>query len=106
MEDLTLVDDDIFKIAVFEESGIENDGYCKLEERFGENFNVQLSGKYWTDIMNKGVTKGTALRTIETVLEFDMKKPWLSAIILTMLICSTILTTALQCQMLMSLLKR
>ena len=33
-------DDDIFKIAVFEESGIENDGYCKLEERFGENFNV------------------------------------------------------------------
>ena len=65
MEDLTLVDDDIFKIAVFEESGIENDGYCKLEERFGENFNVQLSGKYWTDIMNKGVTKGTALRTIE-----------------------------------------
>ena len=65
MEDLTLVDDDIFKIAVFEESGIENDGYSKLEERFGENFNVQLSGKYWTDIMNKGVTKGTALRTIE-----------------------------------------
>ena len=65
MEDLTLVNDDIFKIAVFEESGIENDGYCKLEERFGENFNVQLSGKYWTDIMNKGVTKGTALRTIE-----------------------------------------
>ena len=65
MEDLTLVDDDVFKIAVFEESGIENDGYCKLEERFGENFNVQLSGKYWTDIMNKGVTKGTALRTIE-----------------------------------------
>ena len=48
MEDLTLVDDDVFKIAVFEESGIENDGYCKLEERFGENFNVQLSGKYWT----------------------------------------------------------
>ena len=37
----------------------------KLKERFGENFNVQLSGKYWTDIMNKGVTKGTALRTIE-----------------------------------------
>ena len=42
MEDLTLVDDDVFKIAVFEESGIENDGYSKLEERFGENFNVQL----------------------------------------------------------------
>ena len=38
MEDLTLVDDDVFKIAVFEESGIENDGYSKLEERFGENF--------------------------------------------------------------------
>ena len=65
MEDLTLVDDDIFKIAIFEESGIENDGYIKLEERFGDDFNVQLSGKYWVDIMNKGVTKGTALRTIE-----------------------------------------
>ena len=65
MKDLTLVNDDIFKIAVFEESGIENDGYVKLAERFGDDFNVQLSGKYWTDIMNKGVTKGTALRTIE-----------------------------------------
>ena len=62
MEDLTLVDDDIFKIAVFEESGIENDGYSKLKERFGENFNVQLSGKYWTDIMNNPRNKGTALR--------------------------------------------
>ena len=51
MEDLTLVDDDVFKIAVFEESGIENDGYCKLEERFGENFNVQLSGKYCPDFI-------------------------------------------------------
>ena len=65
MEDLTLVDDDIFKIAIFEESGIENDGYIKLEEHFGDDFNVQLSGKYWVDIMNKGITKGTALRTIE-----------------------------------------
>ncbi|WP_295208392.1 HAD family hydrolase [Ruminococcus sp.] len=65
MDDLTLVDDDIFKIAVFEEGGIENDGYVKLEERFGDDFNVQLSGVYWTDIMNKGVTKGTALKTIE-----------------------------------------
>lgn len=65
MDDLTLVDDDIFKIAIFEESGIENDGYVKLSQRFGDDFNVQLSGKYWTDVMNKGVTKGTALRTIE-----------------------------------------
>lgn len=74
MDDLTEVDDDIFKIAVFEECGIENDGYVKINERFGNDFNVQLSGIRWTDIMNKGVTKGTALKTIENRLGINYEE--------------------------------
>uniref|UniRef100_UPI00366F4FB0 HAD hydrolase family protein n=1 Tax=Ruminococcus bicirculans (ex Wegman et al. 2014) TaxID=1160721 RepID=UPI00366F4FB0 len=50
-------------VAVIFNAAFFKNGY--LENIIVENFNVQLSGKYWTDIMNKGVTKGTALRTIE-----------------------------------------
>lgn len=68
MDDLTQCDDDIYKIAVLQESGIENDGYPKLLNKFGDDFNVQLSGERWSDIMNKDVTKGNALRKLENRL--------------------------------------
>lgn len=63
-DDLTKCDDEIFKIAVYEKSGIENHGFKELCQQFGKEFNVQLSGNYWTDIMAKGITKGTALKAI------------------------------------------
>lgn len=65
MDDLTECNDDIFKIAIFEENGIENSAFPKLNARYGGSFNVQLSGKYWTDIMNKGISKGNALHTLQ-----------------------------------------
>ena len=68
MDDLTKCDDDIFKIAIFEENGIENSAYPKLMNRYSDSFNVQLSGKFWVDIMNKGITKGAALHTLQNRL--------------------------------------
>ena len=63
------VKDEIFKIAVFEDGGIENDGYRKLERQFGSRCCVQLSGFYWVDIMSKGVSKGSALRLLQRRLD-------------------------------------
>ena len=65
VENLLECDDDIFKIAVFEETGIENDGYPKLMEKFGDKFNPQISGKFWCDIMNKGINKGVGLQRLQ-----------------------------------------
>lgn len=65
VNDLNTVDDDIFKAAVFEEGGIETDGYKKLLSAFSEDCSVQLSGRYWVDLMPQGATKGTALKRLE-----------------------------------------
>ena len=72
MEDLSSYDDDVFKVAVFERrGGIENTAYPKLQARYGEYFNVQLSGARWVDIMNTGITKGSALHHMQNRLGVD-----------------------------------
>lgn len=66
MNDLFKCSDDIFKISVFEESGIEDHGNVILNERFGNRMNVTLSGRCWTDLMNAGINKGSGLRVIQS----------------------------------------
>lgn len=68
LDDLTAFDDDIFKIAIFEENGIEESAYPLLKDKYGNYFNVQLSGRFWVDIMNLGITKGTALHNVQNRL--------------------------------------
>lgn len=68
LDELSAFDDDIFKVAVHEDGGIEHSALPKLMERYGDYFNVQLSGKYWVDIMNSGITKGSALHRIQNEL--------------------------------------
>jgi len=63
VDDLHDRDDEFFKIAIYNESGFTESQYDDLCERFPDN-TVQLSGKYWVDIMNKGVNKGAALSGI------------------------------------------
>lgn len=71
LEDLSAFDDEIFKVAVYEAEGIENGAYPKLRERYGDFFNVQLSGERWVDIMNIGITKGHALHDMQNRLGVD-----------------------------------
>lgn len=71
LEDLSSFDDEIFKVAIMEEDGIEHSAYPKLRARYGEYFNVQLSGVRWVDIMNRGVTKGYALNKMQNRLGID-----------------------------------
>lgn len=64
-KDLLDVKDDIFKIAICDLKGPENNSFPKLYEAFGEELALQISGSYWMDVMNKGVSKGKALKKIQ-----------------------------------------
>ena len=64
LDDMLSFDDEIFKVAVFNEDGFSNAQYEALSDCFADRCNVLLSGSHWVDIMNKGVSKGSALSTI------------------------------------------
>lgn len=74
IKNLSECDDDIFKIAVFDENGIEHGGYPKLAESFGEKLNVQISGNFWCDIMNKGISKGSAMKALQQRLNISFNE--------------------------------
>jgi Cof subfamily protein (haloacid dehalogenase superfamily) len=65
VDDLTTVDDDIFKIAIFDANNPENNSYPYLKERFDDILSIQISGKVWMDIVSKGINKGVALEKIQ-----------------------------------------
>ncbi|HHV31323.1 HAD family hydrolase [Caproiciproducens sp. LBM24188] len=68
VERLTDVNDDIFKVAICDMKNPMNRTYPFLKERFGDKLNLQVSGMYWMDVMNREVNKGTALETIQNEL--------------------------------------
>ncbi len=56
--------DDILKIAVFDEDLSEKHCY-KILEKFHNTHNVLVSGAHWLDVMKAGVTKGSAIEHIQ-----------------------------------------
>lgn len=71
VEDLLTVEDDIFKITICDLSGAQDNAYPVLNEHFGEDFNVVVSGKIWIDITNRDVNKGIALEKIQRDLNIS-----------------------------------
>lgn len=65
VDDLLNIDDDIFKITVCDLSISANNSYPIINEKFGEELKVVVSGELWVDINNKGVNKGYALEQIQ-----------------------------------------
>lgn len=65
MDDLMDVEDDIFKVAICDLSNPVNNAYPVLNERFGEELAVIVSGPVWMDLMSQGVNKGVALAKIQ-----------------------------------------
>ncbi|MCR4715952.1 MAG: Cof-type HAD-IIB family hydrolase [Lachnospiraceae bacterium] len=70
VEDDLDVDDEFFKVALFDGEGSEEHSYPYLVEKYGDKYNGQTSGKYWMDIMNGGTNKGSALKAIQE--KFDI----------------------------------
>lgn len=66
VEDLSQVEDDIFKVAICDMNNPETGTYPLLAERFSDSLTLQISGKYWMDVMNTGINKGVALSKIQS----------------------------------------
>ena len=64
LDDLRDCDDEIFKVAVFNQNGYTGAQYEALSDEFAGSCTAALSGSKWVDIMNAGVSKGAALSKI------------------------------------------
>ncbi|OIK03146.1 Cof-type HAD-IIB family hydrolase [Streptomyces monashensis] len=67
VEDLTAVDDDVIKIALFDFASAEHSTAPALAT-FAESHQVVVSGEHWVDVMNRTANKGTALRGLQRAL--------------------------------------
>ena len=65
VDDFDNIDDDIFKIAVYDPYDSKEHSYKTISTSLGDKLNVVVSGKHWVDVSNKGVNKGTALEKIQ-----------------------------------------
>ncbi|OFI07077.1 flavin mononucleotide phosphatase YbjI [Clostridium acetireducens DSM 10703] len=66
------VKDEIFKITFFEKGGVRPHILKLLQETFKDELECVVSGKEWLDIMNKGVSKGKAIKLIQN--KFNIKQ--------------------------------
>lgn len=65
VSDLTSVNDDIFKIAIYDTMGSKDNSFKILNPLFGKDYKVVVSGDKWVDINNKHINKGAALKKIQ-----------------------------------------
>lgn len=63
--DILAVDDDIFKIAVADLRGPQSMVLPLIKKKFSAQVDTIQSGAYFMDCMNKGVSKGAALRYMQ-----------------------------------------
>ena len=59
------IDDDIFKIAICDLNGSQQNSYKVLDPLFSNTCKVVVSGEVWLDITNKHINKGYALKKLQ-----------------------------------------
>ncbi|MFI6358190.1 Cof-type HAD-IIB family hydrolase [Streptomyces sp. NPDC050743] len=67
VEDVTAVEDDVIKVALFDFGSAEHSTAPALAE-FAATHQVVVSGAHWVDVMNRTANKGTALRGLQRAL--------------------------------------
>ncbi|WP_327319377.1 Cof-type HAD-IIB family hydrolase [Streptomyces sp. NBC_01235] len=67
VEDVTAVDDDIVKVALFDFGSAEATTAPALAP-FARTHQVVVSGEHWVDVMNRTANKGAALRRLQREL--------------------------------------
>lgn len=68
LDDLTAVDDVIFKIAIYDENNPQEYSFPVLDRIYGDRLSLVVSGHLWMDIMQKGISKGSAMKTIQEIM--------------------------------------
>ncbi|MFF4799317.1 Cof-type HAD-IIB family hydrolase [Streptomyces sp. NPDC001351] len=64
VEDVTALDDDVIKVALFDFGSAAHTTAPALES-FAATYQVVVSGEHWVDVMNRAANKGTALRRLQ-----------------------------------------
>jgi Cof subfamily protein (haloacid dehalogenase superfamily) len=67
VEDVTAVDDDVIKVALFDFGRAERTTAPALSA-FADTHQVVVSGEHWVDVMNRTANKGAALRGLQREL--------------------------------------
>ncbi|MCL3997017.1 MULTISPECIES: Cof-type HAD-IIB family hydrolase [Streptomyces] len=67
VEDVTAVEDEMIKVAVFDFASAEHTVAPALAP-FAGTHQVVVSGEHWVDVMNRTANKGTALRRLQRAL--------------------------------------
>ncbi|MFF9087757.1 Cof-type HAD-IIB family hydrolase [Streptomyces sp. NPDC014991] len=67
VDDVTAVDDDLIKVALFDFGPAEHTTAPALAG-FAATHQVVVSGEHWVDVMNRTANKGTALRGLQRAL--------------------------------------
>ncbi|MGW2640657.1 Cof-type HAD-IIB family hydrolase [Streptomyces sp. NPDC001348] len=67
VEDLTAVDDEVLKVALFDFGSAERTTAPALRD-FAATHQVVVSGEHWADVMNPTANKGAALRGLQREL--------------------------------------
>ncbi|MFB7505270.1 Cof-type HAD-IIB family hydrolase [Streptomyces broussonetiae] len=67
VEDVTAVEDDVIKVALFDFGSAERSTAPALAE-FAATHQVVVSGEHWVDVMNRTADKGAALRGLQRAL--------------------------------------
>ncbi|MGW0770078.1 Cof-type HAD-IIB family hydrolase [Streptomyces sp. NPDC002676] len=67
VEDVTAVDDDVIKVALFDFGSAEHTTAPALRD-FAATHRVVVSGEHWVDVMNRTADKGAALRGLQREL--------------------------------------
>lgn len=74
VDDLTKVEDDIFKITICDLNDARANSFPILSPIYGDDLMVVVSGLVWVDIMNNGINKGNGLRKIQEALGITPKE--------------------------------
>lgn len=64
VDDVLQMEDDIFKIALYNPNGAEQNIFPLLQ-KFQSNFQIKVSGYYWVDVMQLEVNKGVAVKKLQ-----------------------------------------
>lgn len=73
VEDLSKVEDDIFKVTVCDSVDPKDNSFKLLNDDFKDKLSLQISGPFFLDLMNKGINKGKGVEKIQelTKATFD-----------------------------------
>lgn len=63
--DLYAINEDVFKIAIFDNKGDIDAIIFGLNKKLRGKLNIQRTGEFWVDVMNAEVSKGAALEALQ-----------------------------------------